>query len=64
VTGHAFPPPDNRRERIVTHEERGWIATGVCGRPHLIGRGWSWWRCPNCAALADQPTPHQLQETA
>ena len=37
------------RERIVTHSEGGWIATGICGRPHLVGGGWSWWVCPVCS---------------
>ena len=33
-------------ERIEGRPEGGWIVTGSCGRPHLVGRGWSWWRCP------------------
>lgn len=44
----VWPPPDGR-ERIEGRAEGGWIATGKCGRPHLIGRGWSWWRCKPCA---------------
>lgn len=39
-------------EPITTHRERGWIVTGRCGRPHLVGGGWSWWQCPACAGMS------------
>jgi len=38
-------------EPIGGRPEGGWIAPGVCGRPHLIGEGWAWWTCPVCAAF-------------
>jgi hypothetical protein len=43
--------PPNTWEPITTHREGGWLAPGRCGRPHLIGRNWRWWRCPVCAAF-------------
>jgi hypothetical protein len=45
-----FPPAD-RREPITGRPEGGYIATGQCGAPHLVGAGWAWWRCPSCTRL-------------
>lgn len=55
-----------RWEQITGRPEGGWIATGACGRPHLIGRGWWWWRCPTCEAIAsrEQITPEQTAALA
>ena len=36
------------RERIAPEWGGGWIVTGACGRPHLKGPSWSWWRCNPC----------------
>lgn len=45
-------PPRDRRERITTHREGGWLATGECGRPHLVGKNWAWWQCTACKRIA------------
>jgi hypothetical protein len=45
----VWPPPD-RRERIEGRWEGGWIATGRCGRPHLVGGNWNV-RCPVCVRI-------------
>lgn len=36
------------REAIAPHLGGGWIVTGGCGRPHLTGAAWSWWKCKPC----------------
>jgi hypothetical protein len=36
------------REAIAPQLGGGWIVTGGCGRPHLTGAAWSWWRCKPC----------------
>jgi hypothetical protein len=36
------------REAIAAQLGGGWIVTGACGRPHLKGPAWSWWRCKPC----------------
>ena len=33
-------------ERGMRWRPAGWLVTGSCGRGHLVGKGWSWWRCP------------------
>jgi len=51
LADRTWPPP-GRLEPITTHPEGGWIATGQCGRPHLIGGEWAWWwACPHCRQL-------------
>lgn len=37
-----------RREAIAPQLGGGWLETGPCGRPHLRGPSWSWWRCKPC----------------
>ena len=58
--------PGVNAERIVTHREGGWIVTGSCGRPHLVGKGWGWWVCPVCrrAATRDRLTAEQTRRAA
>jgi hypothetical protein len=51
LADRTWPPPD-RLERITGRAEGGWIATGQCGRPHLVGAGWKFWACPTCLRLA------------
>jgi len=48
VTRRGRPP--NTWEPI-DRPEGGWLAPGSCGRPHLVGGSWGWWRCPFCAAF-------------
>jgi hypothetical protein len=36
------------REAIAPQLGGGWLETGPCGRPHLRGPAWSWWRCRPC----------------
>ena len=45
-------------------EPGGALAPGPCGRPHLVGPVWSWWRCRTCAALRRYRSTVALREQA
>jgi hypothetical protein len=50
---HRRKPPSacHRPERIDWTMGGGHLCTGPCGRPHLHGKPWSWWRCPICPRI-------------
>ena len=35
-------------ENIEPSMGGGHMCTGPCGRPHLHGKPWAWWRCRPC----------------
>ena len=46
-------PRADRREAVPG----GAIVPGICGRPHLRGGAYRWWRCPACHELAYRVCP-------
>ena len=52
------------REHIPVKWGGGFIVTGACGHPHLVGKAWRWWQCSVCHDLPNQLTRTQHRAAA
>ena len=50
------------REAIAPQLGGGFIVTGACGRPHLKGPAWSWWRCKPCMRAQTAATVRAVEQ--